>query len=181
LQPLVGSGEVFDQWAQGAHASTETLTPHVSVRAIYDRYINIHQEDFAILRAPDRPIEAPENSTILLAQARGEKGSDTWTFVIGATQPALQRDMGNLVAPSNWNEIEGRSAAYSPRSGAHKLDDATRAWFIPTDSLTPANLRLIAAGYLTANLDVYAAIMLVAAMLLGLATRAAVKAHGAKT
>jgi hypothetical protein len=181
LQPLVGSGDVFDQWAQGAHASTEALTPHVSVRAIYDRYINIHQEDFAILRAPDRPIEAPENSTILLAQARGAKGSDTWTFVIGATQPALQRDMSNLVAPSNWNEIEGRSAAYSPRSGAHKLDDATRAWFIPTDSLTPANLRLIAAGYLTANLDVYAAIMMVAAVLLGLATRAAVKAHGAKT
>jgi len=181
LQPVMGSGDVFDQWAQGAHATAEEFTPRVTMRAIYDRYINIHRGDFAMLRPPERPIEAPENSTILLAQARGQKGSDTWTLVIGATQASLGRDMANLVAPSNWNEIEGRSAAFSPRGGAHELDQPTRIWFIPTDSLTPGNLRLIAAGYLTANLDVYAAILLIVAVALGVATRAAVKAHGNKS
>ncbi len=181
-QAILGSsGEVYDQWAQGAHAVAEEFAPHLSVLALYDRYINIHREDFAILREPDRPIEAPENSTVLLAQARGQKGSDTWTFVIGATKASLARDMANLVAPSNWNEIEGRSAAYSPRTGAHKLDDATQVWFIPSDALTPTNFRLIAAGYLSANLDVYAALLLLMAGLLGLATRVAVKAHGAKS
>ena len=180
-QLALGSGDVFDQWAQGAHAATEEFAPRLNVRAIYDRYINIHREDFAILREPDHLIEAPENSTILLAQARGQKGSDTWTFVIGATQASLARDMPNLVAPSNWNEVEGRSAAYSPRVGARKLDDATQVWFIPSDALTPNNVRLIAAGYLSANLDVYAAVLLAMACVLGLATRAAVKAHGAKS
>jgi hypothetical protein len=181
LQPVMGSGDVFDQWAQGAHAAPEEFAPRVSMRAIYDRYINIHRNDFAMLRPPARPIEAPENSTILLAQARGLKGSDAWTFVIGATQASLGRDMANLVAPSNWNEIEGRSAAFSPRGGARELDEPTTVWFIPTDSLTPANLRLIAAGYLTANLDVYAFVLLAAAVALGFATRAAVKAHGNRT
>jgi hypothetical protein len=180
-QAIMGSGEVYDQWAQGAHAVAEDFAPHLSMLAIYDRYINVHREDFAILREPDRPIEAPESSTVLLAQARGQKGSDTWTFVIGATKASLARDMANLVAPSNWNEIEGRSAAYSPRGGARKLDDATQVWFIPSDALTPNNVRLIAAGYLSANLDVYAALLLAMAGLLGLATRAAVKAHGAKS
>ena len=153
----------------------------LTMRAIYDRYINIHRGDFAMLRPPERPIEAPENSTILLAQARGQEGSDTWTLVIGATQASLGRDMANLVAPSNWNEIEGRSAAFSPRGGARELDEPTRIWFIPTDSLTPGNIRLIAAGYLTANLDVYALVLLAAAVALGFATRAAVKAHGNKS
>jgi hypothetical protein len=180
-QAIMGSGEVYDQWAQGAHAVAEDFAPHLSMLAIYDRYINVHREDFAILRELDRPIEAPESSTVLLAQARGQKGSDTWTFVIGATKASLARDMANLVAPSNWNEIEGRSAAYSPRGGARKLDDATQVWFIPSDALTPNNVRLIAAGYLSANLDVYAALLLAMAGLLGLATRAAVKAHGAKS
>lgn len=180
-QSIMGSGEVYDQWAQGAHAVAEEFAPRLSVRAIYDKYINIHREDFAILREPDHPIEAPENSTVLLAQARGLKGSDTWTFVIGATKASLARDISNLVAPSNWNEIEGRSAAYSPRAGARKLDDATQVWFIPSDTLTPNNVRLIAAGYLSANLDVYAALLLAMAGLLGFATRAAVKAHGAKS
>ena len=180
LQPVQGSGDVFDQWAQGAHAAPEEFAPRVSMRAIYDRYINIHRGDFASLRPPAKPIEAPENSTILLAQARGLKGADAWTFVIGATQASLARDMANLVAPSNWNEVEGRSAAFSPRGGARKLDDATQSWFIATDTLTPGNIRLIAAGYLTANLDVYAALLIGAAVALGFATRAAVKAHGNK-
>ena len=179
--PQLGSGDVYDQWAQGAHAAPEDFSQRLSLRALYDRYINIHREDFAILREPDHPIEAPEKSTVLLAQARGLKGADTWTFVIGATQASLARDMPNLVAPSNWNEVEGRSAAFSPRVGARKLDDATQVWFIPSDALTPTNVRLIAAGYLSANLDIYAALLLVVAGLLGLATRAAVKAHGAQT
>ena len=181
LQPVLGSGDVFDQWAQGAHAAPEEFAPHVSVRAIYDRYINIHMQDFAILRPPAKPIEAPENSTILLAQARGQRGSDTWTLVIGATQASLGRDMANLVAPSNWNEVEGRSAAFSPRGGVRELEEPTQVWFIPTDSFSPGNLRLIAAGYLTANLDVYAAVLAAAAVVLGFATLAAVKAHGNKT
>lgn len=181
LQPLLGSGDVFDQWAQGAHTSAVEFAPRVTVSAIYDRYINIHRSDFAMLRPPERPVEAPENSTILLAQARGQHGAGTWTFVIGATQASLGRDMANLVAPSNWNGIEGRSATFSPRSGARELDEPTRIWFIPTDSLTPGNLRLIAAGYLTANLDVYALVLLIVAVALGFATRAAVKVHGNKT
>ena len=180
-QANLGSGEVYDQWAQGAHAATEEFAPHLSVLAIYDKYINIHRADFAILREPDRPIEAPESSTVLLAQARGQKGADTWTFVIGATKASLARDMPNLVAPSNWNEIEGRSAAFSPRTGAKKLDDATQVWFIPSDALTPNNVRLIAAGYMSANLDVYAALLLVMAGLLGVATWSTVRAHGAKS
>ena len=150
----LSSNQVFDQWAEGSHAAPENFSPRLTLGAVYDRYINIHSADFAALRRPDRPIEAPERSTILLAQARAETGFDTWTLVAGASRALLARDMASVVAPSNWNEIEGRAAAFTPRSGAKPIDRAANAYFVPTAALTPRNLRLIAAGFLSANLDV---------------------------
>ena len=174
----VDSGQVFDQWAQGGHAAPEDFSPRLTLRALYDRYINIHRGDFALLRDPERPIEAPERATILLAQAHGPQGFDTWTLVVGASPGSLARDMTSLVAPSNWNEVEGRASVFTPRGGAKTIDHAVHTYFIPTESLTPGNLRLIAAGFMSANLDYYVLSVLIAAVLLGLATRAAVKVHG---
>jgi hypothetical protein len=171
-------GQVYDQWAQGSHAAPEDFSPRLTLRALYDRYINIHRRNFALLRAAERPIEAPERSTILIAQARNPQGFGAWTLVAGASRATLARDMTNLVAPSNWNEVEGRAAAFTPRGGARSVGYAEHTYFIPTDSLTPGNLRLIAAGFLSANLDYYVLAVLAAAALLGLATYAAVKAHG---
>jgi hypothetical protein len=175
----VDSGQVFDQWADGAHATTEDFSPRVTIGAIYDRYINIHRSDFALLRDPDRKIVAPERATLVLAQAQGPKGGfDTWTLIIGPDEATLARDMQSLVAPSNWNEVEGRAAAFTPRSGARSIAPAVHTYFIPTQTLTPGNVRLIAAGFLSANLDYYVILIVFAAIVLGLATHAAVKAHG---
>lgn len=174
----LSSNQVFDQWAEGSHAAPENFSPRLTLGAIYDRYINIHGGDFALLRPPDRPIEAPERSTILLAQAHGPTGFDTWTLVAGASRAMLARDMTSIVAPSNWNEIEGRASAFTPRGGAKAMDYAANAYFVPTGALTPQNLRLIAAGFLSANLDLYVLAILIAAALLGVATRAAVRVHG---
>jgi len=175
----VDSGQVFDEWADGAHATAENFSPRVTLSAIYDRYINIHRSDFALLRDPERKIVAPERATLILAQAQGPKGGfDTWTLVVGPDEATLARDMQGLVAPSNWNEVEGRAAAFTPRSGAKSIAPAIHTYFIPTQSLTPGNIRLIAAGFLSTNLDYYVILVLVASIVLGLATHAAVKAHG---
>ena len=74
--------------------------------------------------------------------------------------------------------VEGRAAAFTPRSGAKSIAPAIQTYFIPTQSLTPANVRLIAAGFFSANLDYYVILILFSAIVLGLATHAAVKAHG---
>ena len=171
--------QVYDQWAEGAHATPGDFSPRVTLRAIYDRYINIHRGDFALLRAPEPKIEAPERATLVLAQAQGPRGGfDTWTLVVGADPTTLARDMQGLAAPSNWNEIEGRAVAFTPRGGAKRLAHAIDAYFIPTETLTPGNLRLVAAGYLSTNLDIYVLLILGVAAILGVATRIAVRAHG---
>ncbi len=172
------STQVYDQWAEGGHAAPEDFAPRLTLRALYDRYIDIHRDDFALLRAPDDPIEAPERATVLLSQAPPPHGLGAWTLVLGASRASLARDMTGLVAPSNWNEIEGRAAAFTPRGGARSIDPSMQSYFIPTGELTPGNLRLIAAGFLSTNLDYYALAILVVALLLGLATAAVVRVHG---
>ncbi len=50
----------------------------------------------------------------------------------------LARDMTSVVAPSNWNEVEGRASAFTPRGGVKAIDHSENTYFIPTGSLTPA-------------------------------------------
>ena len=176
-----GAAQVYDQWAQGGHTAPADFSPRVTLRALYDRYINVHFDDFAALRDDDRPIQAPERSTLLLAQTRDPQGAGAWTLIVAANTATLARDMVNLVAPSNWNAVQGRASAFSPRGGAAPVAKSIHPYFIPTASLTPVNIRLIAAGFLSANLDDYLLAVLIAAVLLGVATRAAVRAHGNKT
>ena len=176
-----GSPAVFDQWAEGVKAEPEKFGSQASLRAIYDRYFNVHRGDFALLRDPPAKIEAPEKSSLLLAQAHAPiRGPFTWTLVVGASEQALARDMRSLVAPSNWNQLEGRAASFSPRSGAKNVARSDEAYFVQTQTLTPANLRLVAAGWLSSNIDFYVIAVAFAAVILGFVTMMAVRAHGAK-
>lgn len=172
---------LFDQWAEGVKAEPEHFGARASARALYDRYINVHRGDFALLRDPASKIETPEKTSILVAQAHApSSGPYTWTIVVGASEQALLRDMRSLVAPSNWNQMEGRAAAFSPRSGAKTISWSGDAYFVQTQTFTPSNLRLVAAGWLSSNIDYYAIAVALMALVLGLVTTMAVRAHGAK-
>ncbi len=170
---------LYDQWADGARKGPASLSTQITIRALYDRYINVHRSDFATLREHDGRIETPEHATLLLAQAHGPAGGNqTWTMLVAANTAILGRDVRNLVAPSNWNSIEGRAASFSPRAGAENVSHPVDAYFIVTQTLTPANLRLVAAGFMSSNLDYYLVAVVFGSILLGTLTYLAVRAHG---
>ena len=84
--------EIYDQWAQGIKVAPADFGARNSPRAIYDRYINVHRRDFAWLRDPPSLIEAPERSTLLIAQMRGPgAGANTWTLVVAANGAELTK------------------------------------------------------------------------------------------
>ena len=99
----------------------------------------MHFDDFAWLRDAERPVVAPERATILIAQTRDPQGAGAWTLVVGANPATLARDMPSLVAPSNWNAVEGRASAFAPRGGVKSLGEAIHTYFLPTEELTPGN------------------------------------------
>jgi hypothetical protein len=179
--PRARTGDVYDQWATNGREAPAHFGTEFSFRALYDRYINVHREDFAFFRSPAETIRIPEDSTLLIAQAHSPReGLDTWTLVAAANATALTRDIKGVVAPSNWNAIEGRAAIFSPKNGLQNFTRSANGYFIPTQALTPANLRLVAAGWLSSNIDYYVIAVVLAAFVLGVVTLWAARAHGAR-
>jgi len=175
------SADLYDQWAEGDQSAHADFVRANSLRAIYDRFVNVHRSDFAWLRPPPTNISAPDRSTMMIVQARSPNGgSDTWTLVVSANGDELTRDIRGLIAPTNWNAIEGRAAAFKPRAGAVNIEGAADAYFIPTQRFSPGNFRLIAAGWLSSNVDDYALAFLFGGLIMGGLTTWTVRVFGAR-
>jgi hypothetical protein len=173
------NADLYDKWAEGGQSAHANFGQTTSLRALYDRFINVHRSDFAWLRSPPSDISAPDRSTMMIVQARSPNGgSDTWTLVVSANSDELTRDVRGLIAPANWNAIEGRAAAFKPRAGAVNIDSAADVYFITTQRFSPTNFRLIAAGWLSSNVDYYALAFLIGGLIMGGLTTWTVRVFG---
>jgi len=175
-----GGEEFFDQWADASRPLHPELDLASRARAAYDRFFNLHASDLAALRKGDEVFSPPANSALVLAQARAPVGDGTWSMVLAPDDEALLRGVKALVAPTAWNRVDGRVSALNPRSGAVVTAASSAPYFIATASLSPANLRLIAAGWLSSDPDIYAGVALLGAMVLGAVTYATVRRHGVR-
>ena len=173
--------DLHDQWAEGLETTTVDFGPRSSARAIYDRFINIHRNDLGWLRTPAATLDIPEHSTLLLAQTRSP-GADpgAWTLLLAANGDELARDIHGLAAPTNWDRAEGRAVAFLPRAGLVTIPGLPESYFVSTQSFGPGNFRLIAAGWLSSNIDYYLVAFLLGALVLGALTTWTVKVFGAR-
>jgi len=175
------SADLYDQWDEGERSAHSDFGQATSLRAVYDKFINVHRSDFSWLRSPPSNISAPDRSTMLIVQARSPNGgSETWMLVVSANEDELTRDIRGLTAPSNWNSMEGRAAAFKPRAGAVNIEGAADNYFITTQQFSPANFRLIAAGWLSSNVDDYALAFILGGLIMGGLTTWTVKVFGGR-
>ena len=174
--------DLFDQWADNVHSTRWSFDPTPALRALYDRFINVHSSDFASYRSTDQKFLPDPKATLVVAQAQAPSGGrGTWTLVAAASDEILTHDMRNLVAPTAWNKIEGRAIGFDPKKGAVSRAAENGGYFITTAALTPGNFRLVAAGWLSSNLDIYVLLLTAAALVLGVLTKATVRLYGART
>ena len=80
---------------------------------------------------------------------------DVVTLVTAANASALFNSTACLVDPSVWRDIAGRASALDTSDGSISSLAPERTTFIVTQPLGVANARLIAAGWLSLNTDVY--------------------------
>ena len=174
--------DLFDQWSDNVHSTRWSFDPTPALRVWYDRYINVHSSDFALYRTAGQKFEPDAKATIVIAQAQAPSGGhDTWTLVVAANDEILAHDMRSLVAPTAWNRIEGRAIAFDPKKNAVSIASGNDGYFIATAALTPGNFRLVAAGWLSSNVDAYVLALTLAALILGVLTKATVRLYGART
>ncbi|MCC2110057.1 MAG: hypothetical protein KDJ40_21825, partial [Hyphomicrobiales bacterium] len=100
----------------------------------------------------------------------GDTIDDVWTLVTAPTSADLAESVPCLVDPRVWRQIAGRMSILDASEGSVVTAPARAQRLIVTQPLTIENSRLIAAGWLSLNSQIYVAVALVIAMLLALTT-----------
>jgi hypothetical protein len=117
----------------------------------------------------DAPYEPPQRASLLVAQSRTE-ASGVWTLVTARTDKALAEETARLANPMLWSQVAGRAIALEPREMKLQVEPIKDYRFVQTQPPSLANLRLVAANWMSANILPYALLMLACCTFLGIAT-----------
>ena len=174
-------GDLYDQWAQSVKIEKTGFDPYGMATTWLEGFFGgaklrtpfLHQEQSAFV--------PPSSARLIVAQHAAPGGTQTWTLVTGATPETLAKDVGKLIAPTVWRQLDGAAAAFDSATGAVTLAPATQGYFMPIADWSPANLRLIAAGWFSSNLEYFVLALFILCCLTGLLTGFVVRFYGAKT
>jgi hypothetical protein len=110
-------------------------------------------------------------TSLAVAQADfGASPDDVVTLVTAPNAGALFESTACLVDPSVWNNLAGRASALDVSDASIKSLPAEHPTFIATRALDVANVRLIAAGWLSLNADAYVGVALIVVLMLAACT-----------
>lgn len=112
-----------------------------------------------------------ERSALMIAQnILGETSDDVWTLVTAPNSTVLSESVACLVDPRVWRQVEGKMSVLEPSEGVMRSTLADNPRFIETQPLSVANLRLIAASWLSTNRYFYLGFSVFIALFLAGAT-----------
>jgi hypothetical protein len=172
-------GDLYDQWARDMKAENTGFDPTGAIITWLEGFFGGTKLRTPFLRAEDAVFVPPPAARLIVAQQAAPSGGETWTLVTGATSETLARDMARLIAPTVWRKLEGPAAAFDAQTGAVTLAPATQGYFLPMSDWSPANLRLIAAGWFSSNLEYYVLALVLLGALTGLLTAYILRFYGA--
>jgi hypothetical protein len=106
----------------------------------------------------------------LIAEGTNPGRDGSWLVVTAPTEQALREGTYRITKPTLWSQVSGRITAlqFEPERLTSQAADAFE--FVTTEPLTPRNLRLIAANWLSTNVLPYALLIILVCTGLGLAT-----------
>lgn len=112
----------------------------------------------------------PRSARMIVAQESDPTGLGTWTAVVSPNSDALAEGMNMFALRDEWDNMKGRIAIYNGPDT--ELETVEVSWFrfLPTQSFSFTNARLIAANWLSDNIMSYGLLLAASAVLVGLAT-----------
>jgi hypothetical protein len=105
-----------------------------------------------------------------LAEGKNPGGVGAWLLLTAPTSKLLRQGADSLTAQDQWSHITGRIDVYNPETGKMSAEPVTTFAFLVTQALTPGNLRLIVANWLSENVLAYSVLLVSTCVLLGFAT-----------
>jgi hypothetical protein len=165
----VDTASAFEEWRSkvsgGAWSGQIT-----AVREWMRRNFDISQSSLQFVPGAEE-IFAPSNvATLMVAQGASPAGGGSWTAVTAPSAKDLREGVEALTGQMNWPQIAGHITTYSSKTGKIDSVAVTRFDFVPLQSWSLANYRLIAANWLSTNILSYAFLLVTLSLLIGIAT-----------
>ncbi|TXM67586.1 cellulose biosynthesis cyclic di-GMP-binding regulatory protein BcsB [Methylobacterium sp. WL69] len=175
------SGDLVAKWDQRLRGGPSSLDSLANAGgAVSDRARQIwHAALDGIGMARDKPVETFDSrASLIVAQGAGAALDSSVVLVTAPNAWILKASASCLVDPRVWTNLLGRAAFLDAADGTFTIDQPDTVSVIETQSRSLSNLWLLAAAWLSLNPAVYVALMLLAALCLGLATAALVRDVG---
>jgi hypothetical protein len=120
--------------------------------------------------ATDETYKPPQTAKMIFAQESDPTQLGTWTAIVAPDNGMLAKSMEAFSTRQAWDTLKGRITIYSGADA--ETDTVPVSWFrfVPPQTLSFTNARLIAANWLSDNIMSYALLLAAGAVLLGLAT-----------
>jgi hypothetical protein len=120
--------------------------------------------------ATDETYKPPKSAQMIIAQESDPTELGTWTAIIAPDGNALQQGMEAFSSRQSWETLKGRITVYGGAEAEPETVPVSWFRFMPTQTISFSNARLIAANWLSDNIMSYGLLLAAGAVLLGLAT-----------
>lgn len=139
-----------DQLSLKSRASDWVATASTTVNR-WLAYKDIGREDVKI---------DPRDRLISLKQVASADGAAVWTYVNAVDETMLQQGVAALTKPATWTALEGGESVIR-RSDLELVNRYPESYsFFPITDTSPANLRRLAAAWLSDNFIIYVGLVL---------------------
>jgi hypothetical protein len=147
-----------------------------------DIYADLHNWVSARLETQiKRPILTRQASLIVAQDLVNGAPDSLRTLITAPNAAVLAQSVACLVDPRVWQQMAGRVSVLNAAEGAIVNIPVETSYLVATQPLSIDNMRLIAAGWLSLNPNIYVFVVLILALLLAAATNWFLRGVGRST
>jgi hypothetical protein len=168
--PAPPSRDLFNEWDKKVNGQSRLTTMVMNIVARSSEYLKMKSQgaiswaDATFGPPPPGPTFSPTTSMVVAQGMTGERRDSVTTLVTAPNASMLVQAAACLVDPRVWQQIAGRVAVLDASEGKVSSIAVQKTHLVVTAPLTVSNMRLITAGWLSLNTEMY----VIGALLLGL-------------
>jgi len=149
-----------------------------SVETWLSTTFNITEDMLRFLPGRDAPFVPPASAPLAVAQGLNPAGNGVWTVFAAPDQATLSTGVEGLAASDLWSLLSGQVTTLDRSLQRVEVSPVHATSFYQTQPPSLANYRLIAANWLSTNILSYSLLLVVACLVLGIATSALLSRFG---
>jgi hypothetical protein len=168
--PAQPSRDLFNEWDKKVNGQSRLTTMVMNIVARSSEFLRSKSQgavswlDTTFGPPPPGPAFSTTTSMVVAQGMTGDRGDSVTTLVTAPNAPMLVQAAACLVDPRVWQQIAGRVAVLDASEGKVSSIPVQKTHLVVTAPLTVSNVRLITAGWLSLNTEIY----IITALLLGL-------------